>query len=85
MDHMVNIAQGSGLWAILEEGVWTGGGAAAAAGAGEGEKEGVDERWAGLTKSEIETVGEMMQNVVIQRERLAKEVAKYCQERKSGY
>ncbi|KAH7024981.1 uncharacterized protein B0I36DRAFT_332356 [Microdochium trichocladiopsis] len=83
MDLMVDVAQGSGLWAILEEGVWTGGGAGAGSGS---DKEGAgDERWAGLTKKEIDTVGEMMQNVVIQRERLAKEVAKYCQERKAGY
>ncbi|KXJ85294.1 hypothetical protein Micbo1qcDRAFT_180924 [Microdochium bolleyi] len=77
MDLMVNVAHGSGLWAILEEGVWSGG--------GQGAVKADDERFGSLTKSEVDRVGEMMQNVVIQREKLAKEVAKYCSERKSGY
>lgn len=85
MDLMVDVTKGSGLWAILEEGVWNGGGAAdvnvergtatatAAASA------------SSLTPWEIKWVAEMMENVVPQREKLAKEVAKYCQERKSGF
>lgn len=68
MDMMEDVCKGSGLWAILEEGVWNGGGDAASPSSA-------------LTKEEYETVKEMMENAVSQREKLRKEVAKYCQDR----
>ncbi|KAH8651365.1 hypothetical protein BX600DRAFT_387748 [Xylariales sp. PMI_506] len=71
MDLMEGVAKGSGLWAILEEGVWTGGGAATAT--------------SSLTAGEVKHLKAMMDNVLDQRDKMRKEVAKYCQERDSGY
>ena len=64
MQLMEDVCKGSGLWAILAEGVWNGGGA---------------ERF--LTKKEFELVKDIMDNAVDQKAKLAKEVAKYCQDR----
>jgi indoleamine 2,3-dioxygenase len=69
MDCMVDVAKGAGLWAVIEEGVWSGGGSGAS----------------NLSEGEVKLVKEMMDNVTAQREKLKKEVAKYCQERDSGY
>ncbi|TIA54461.1 hypothetical protein D6C79_00966 [Aureobasidium pullulans] len=64
MQLMEDVCKGSGLWAVLAEGVWSGGGAAAS-----------------LTKKEFELIKDIMDNAVDQKEKLAKEVAKYCQDR----
>jgi indoleamine 2,3-dioxygenase len=64
MQLMEDVCKGSGLWAILAEGVWNGGGA-------EGS----------LTKKEFELAKDIMDNAVDQKNKLAKEVAKYCQDR----
>jgi len=67
---MEDVAKGSGLWAILEEGIWSGGGLDAST---------------RVAESDLGSLRTMMNNVADQKEKLQKEVAKYCQERKSGY
>ncbi|KAH0153648.1 hypothetical protein KCU67_g9375, partial [Aureobasidium melanogenum] len=64
MQLMEDVCKGSGLWAILAEGVWNGGGAQAS-----------------LTKKEFDLIKDIMDNAVDQKKKLAKEVAKYCQDR----
>ncbi|KAF4487786.1 indoleamine 2,3-dioxygenase [Fusarium agapanthi] len=61
MDLMEEVAKGSGLWAVLEEGVWSGGGS--------------------LTHEDYILVKKIMDNVVIKKAQLKKEVDKYCQDR----
>jgi indoleamine 2,3-dioxygenase len=67
MELMEDVCKGSGLWAVLAEGVWNGGGAGAAS--------------SSLTKKEFELIKHIMDNAVDQKTKLAKEVAKYCQDR----
>lgn len=69
MQLMEDVCKGSGLWAILAEGVWNGGGAEGSLNNGS------------LTKKEFELIKDIMDNAVDQKRKLAKEVEKYCQDR----
>ncbi|OJJ50768.1 hypothetical protein ASPZODRAFT_137908 [Penicilliopsis zonata CBS 506.65] len=62
LDMMVEVSKEGGLWALVEEGVFTGGGAQ-------------------LNEEEVRKLREMMENVAVQKERLQREVSKYCEER----
>lgn len=67
MELMEDVCKGAGLWAVLEEGVWNGGG-----------------QGSSLSGTECVKLREIMDNVVSQKHRLQKEVAKYCQDRPQG-
>jgi len=69
MELMEAVVRSSGLWPILEEGVWTGGGSVAAS----------------VSEKDFKLIKDIMENVTVQKEKLKKEVAKYCSDRDSGY
>ena len=69
MELMEAVVRSSGLWPILEEGVWTGGGSVAAS----------------VSEKDFKLIKDIMENVTVQKEKLKKEVAKYYSDRDSGY
>lgn len=67
LEMMEQVCKAGGLWAIVEEGVFTGGGA--------------DETTSKLNPADVQKLQSIMQNVAEQKVKLQKEVKKYCEER----
>lgn len=68
LEMMQQVGKAGGLWAIVEEGVFTGGGADGHAASQ-------------LSNKDLAELRNIMENVAVQKERLEKEVKKFCKER----